>query len=201
MQVGIPGGQPLLQVPLQDLVFGQKKVAGTIVGGRADMQVRRGVGGVLSVCVCVVSGRRRGRRVLAAARGDGGRGGVGLVNEGLTCSACHKHAWHMRYLANPTRTLHAAPHATRSPRPHHTLPHQPHHSQTGDVGVLRHQRRQAHAGDNAAVQGACECVCCVCGVCVACVCSGWEGEGIAGCNLADKPVKQRLRLRAAAHSC
>ncbi|PNW78848.1 hypothetical protein CHLRE_09g392134v5 [Chlamydomonas reinhardtii] len=38
VQVGIPGGQPLLQVPLQDLVFGQKKVAGTIVGGRADMQ-------------------------------------------------------------------------------------------------------------------------------------------------------------------
>ncbi|KAG2437287.1 hypothetical protein HXX76_005945 [Chlamydomonas incerta] len=38
VQVGIPGGQPLLAVPLQDLVFGQKKVAGTIVGGRADMQ-------------------------------------------------------------------------------------------------------------------------------------------------------------------
>ncbi len=39
MQVGIPGGNAQMQVPLQDLVFGQKKVAGTIVGGRADMQV------------------------------------------------------------------------------------------------------------------------------------------------------------------
>eukprot|EP00198_Chlamydomonas_reinhardtii_P005323 XP_001694659.1 predicted protein [Chlamydomonas reinhardtii] len=46
--VGIPGGQPLLQVPLQDLVFGQKKVAGTIVGGRADMQVNEAMDHVAS---------------------------------------------------------------------------------------------------------------------------------------------------------
>lgn len=50
LQVGIPGGNAQMQVPLQDLVFGQKKVAGTIVGGRADMQVGgdggRGWGGV-----------------------------------------------------------------------------------------------------------------------------------------------------------
>lgn len=36
--MGIPGGGALLQVGVQDLVFGQKKVAGSIVGGRADMQ-------------------------------------------------------------------------------------------------------------------------------------------------------------------
>jgi hypothetical protein len=39
-QVGIPGGGVVMAVPLQSLVFGQKKVAGSIVGGRADMQVR-----------------------------------------------------------------------------------------------------------------------------------------------------------------
>ncbi|KXZ49021.1 hypothetical protein GPECTOR_23g11 [Gonium pectorale] len=38
IQVGIPGGGAVMQVPLQDLVFNQKKVVGSIVGGRADMQ-------------------------------------------------------------------------------------------------------------------------------------------------------------------
>jgi len=28
-----------MQLPIQNMVFGQKKVAGSIVGGRADMQV------------------------------------------------------------------------------------------------------------------------------------------------------------------
>lgn len=37
VQIGIPGGA-VIQVPLQDLVFGQKRVIGSIVGGRADMQ-------------------------------------------------------------------------------------------------------------------------------------------------------------------
>ncbi|GLC41739.1 hypothetical protein PLESTM_001234500 [Pleodorina starrii] len=38
VQVGIPGGGAVMHVPLQDLVFGQKRVVGSIVGGRADMQ-------------------------------------------------------------------------------------------------------------------------------------------------------------------
>ncbi|EFJ44164.1 hypothetical protein VOLCADRAFT_118856, partial [Volvox carteri f. nagariensis] len=38
VQVGIPGGGASMAVQVQDLVFGQKKIAGTIVGGRADMQ-------------------------------------------------------------------------------------------------------------------------------------------------------------------
>ncbi|GLC65169.1 hypothetical protein PLESTF_000259600 [Pleodorina starrii] len=38
VQVGIPGGGAVMHVPLQDLVFGQKHVVGSIVGGRADMQ-------------------------------------------------------------------------------------------------------------------------------------------------------------------
>ncbi|GIL59035.1 hypothetical protein Vafri_14006 [Volvox africanus] len=38
VQVGIPGGGAVMSVPLQDLVFGQKLVAGSVVGGRADMQ-------------------------------------------------------------------------------------------------------------------------------------------------------------------
>jgi hypothetical protein len=37
-QVGLPGGGALIQLPLLDVVFNQKKVAGSIVGGRADMQ-------------------------------------------------------------------------------------------------------------------------------------------------------------------
>eukprot|EP00199_Chlamydomonas_sp_CCMP681_P000710 CAMPEP_0119109408 /NCGR_PEP_ID=MMETSP1180-20130426/17889_1 /TAXON_ID=3052 ORGANISM="Chlamydomonas cf sp, Strain CCMP681" /NCGR_SAMPLE_ID=MMETSP1180 /ASSEMBLY_ACC=CAM_ASM_000741 /LENGTH=437 /DNA_ID=CAMNT_0007095163 /DNA_START=15 /DNA_END=1328 /DNA_ORIENTATION=+ len=37
VQIGIPGGNPVLAVPLTDLVFGQKKVVGSIVGGRFDM--------------------------------------------------------------------------------------------------------------------------------------------------------------------
>jgi uncharacterized zinc-type alcohol dehydrogenase-like protein len=37
VQLGIPGGNPAISVPLQDIVFSQKKVAGSIVGGRADM--------------------------------------------------------------------------------------------------------------------------------------------------------------------
>ncbi len=37
-QVGIPGGNAVMHVPLQDLVFSQKHVVGSIVGGRADMQ-------------------------------------------------------------------------------------------------------------------------------------------------------------------
>jgi len=36
IQVGIPGGG-MMQLPVQNLVFGQKRVAGSIVGGRADM--------------------------------------------------------------------------------------------------------------------------------------------------------------------
>ncbi|KAL6751872.1 chaperonin 10-like protein [Haematococcus lacustris] len=36
VQLGIPGGATMT-LPLQDVVFGQKKVAGSIVGGRADM--------------------------------------------------------------------------------------------------------------------------------------------------------------------
>ncbi|GBF94986.1 alcohol dehydrogenase [Raphidocelis subcapitata] len=38
VQVGIPGGGVKLSLPLQDLVFSQKSCAGSIVGGRADMQ-------------------------------------------------------------------------------------------------------------------------------------------------------------------
>lgn len=38
VQVGIPGGNAQLTLPLQDLVFNQKSMAGSIVGGRADMQ-------------------------------------------------------------------------------------------------------------------------------------------------------------------
>jgi len=38
VQVGIPGGGALITLPLQDVVFNQKKLAGSIVGGRADMQ-------------------------------------------------------------------------------------------------------------------------------------------------------------------
>eukprot|EP00877_Chromochloris_zofingiensis_P014230 jgi/Chrzof1/9060/Cz03g34180.t1 len=38
VQLGIPGGGVQINLPLQDLVFGQKKFAGSIVGGRADMQ-------------------------------------------------------------------------------------------------------------------------------------------------------------------
>ena len=37
VQLGIPGGHPVISVPLEGLVFSQKKVAGSIVGGRADM--------------------------------------------------------------------------------------------------------------------------------------------------------------------
>lgn len=38
VQCGIPGGGAQITLPLQDLVFNQKKMAGSIVGGRADMQ-------------------------------------------------------------------------------------------------------------------------------------------------------------------
>lgn len=38
IQVGIPGGGVTLSLPLQELVFSQKSCAGSIVGGRADMQ-------------------------------------------------------------------------------------------------------------------------------------------------------------------
>ncbi|KAG2501505.1 hypothetical protein HYH03_000013 [Edaphochlamys debaryana] len=38
VQVGIPGGNAVMKVPVQDLVFNQKRVVGSIVGGRADMQ-------------------------------------------------------------------------------------------------------------------------------------------------------------------
>ena len=44
-QVGIPGGNAEITLPLQDVVFGQKAVTGSIVGGRADMQVCAWVGG------------------------------------------------------------------------------------------------------------------------------------------------------------
>ena len=37
VQIGIPGGNPSLGVPLNDLVFGQRSVAGSIVGGRSVM--------------------------------------------------------------------------------------------------------------------------------------------------------------------
>jgi hypothetical protein len=38
-QCGIPGGGAVINLNLQDVVFGQKALAGSIVGGRADMQV------------------------------------------------------------------------------------------------------------------------------------------------------------------
>ncbi|KAI8475504.1 MAG: chaperonin 10-like protein [Monoraphidium minutum] len=38
IQCGIPGGGARIDVPLQDIVFNQKAVAGSVVGGRADMQ-------------------------------------------------------------------------------------------------------------------------------------------------------------------
>ncbi|KAG2485934.1 hypothetical protein HYH03_015378 [Edaphochlamys debaryana] len=38
VQVGLPGGGAVMKVPLLDLVFNQKRVVGSIVGGRADMQ-------------------------------------------------------------------------------------------------------------------------------------------------------------------
>ena len=37
VQIGIPGGNPSMGVPLHDLVFGQRSVVGSIVGGRAVM--------------------------------------------------------------------------------------------------------------------------------------------------------------------
>jgi uncharacterized zinc-type alcohol dehydrogenase-like protein len=49
LQVGIPGGGATMSVPLQDLVFGQKRVAGSIVGGRADMQEMLDFAGVAGV--------------------------------------------------------------------------------------------------------------------------------------------------------
>jgi D-arabinose 1-dehydrogenase-like Zn-dependent alcohol dehydrogenase len=36
-QCGIPGGGAVIELDLQDAVFGQKAMAGSIVGGRADM--------------------------------------------------------------------------------------------------------------------------------------------------------------------
>jgi hypothetical protein len=39
MQCGIPGGNAVINLNLQDVVFNQKIMAGSIVGGRADMQV------------------------------------------------------------------------------------------------------------------------------------------------------------------
>ena len=38
IQVGLPGGDAIMQVPLLDLVFGQKRVVGSVVGGRAAMR-------------------------------------------------------------------------------------------------------------------------------------------------------------------
>jgi uncharacterized zinc-type alcohol dehydrogenase-like protein len=38
VQLGIPGGDVEISVKLSDLVFGQKHVVGSIVGGRADMR-------------------------------------------------------------------------------------------------------------------------------------------------------------------
>lgn len=38
VQCGIPGGGAVINLNLQDVVFGQKAMAGSIVGGRADMQ-------------------------------------------------------------------------------------------------------------------------------------------------------------------
>ncbi|KAF8056340.1 adhA [Scenedesmus sp. PABB004] len=38
VQCGIPGGGAVINLDLQDVVFGQKALAGSIVGGRADMQ-------------------------------------------------------------------------------------------------------------------------------------------------------------------
>jgi hypothetical protein len=35
LQIGIPGDNAQLTLPLQDLVFNQKKVVGSIVGGRS----------------------------------------------------------------------------------------------------------------------------------------------------------------------
>jgi D-arabinose 1-dehydrogenase-like Zn-dependent alcohol dehydrogenase len=37
LQCGIPGGGAVIDLNLQDVVFGQKTMAGSIVGGRADM--------------------------------------------------------------------------------------------------------------------------------------------------------------------
>lgn len=37
VQCGIPGGGAIIDLNLQDVVFGQKSMAGSIVGGRADM--------------------------------------------------------------------------------------------------------------------------------------------------------------------
>ncbi|MEW5298227.1 MAG: hypothetical protein WDW36_001374 [Sanguina aurantia] len=37
VQIGIPTGGAMITMPLQSIVFGQKKVAGSIVAGRADM--------------------------------------------------------------------------------------------------------------------------------------------------------------------
>lgn len=39
LQVGIPGGGVKMTVDIIPLVFGQKKVVGSIVGGRSDMQL------------------------------------------------------------------------------------------------------------------------------------------------------------------
>nr|QKY15194.1 zinc-containing alcohol dehydrogenase family protein (ADH) [Polytomella parva]CBY84994.1 zinc-containing alcohol dehydrogenase family protein [Polytomella sp. Pringsheim 198.80] len=37
VQIGIPGGNATITLPLQDIVFGQRALCGTIVGGRKDM--------------------------------------------------------------------------------------------------------------------------------------------------------------------
>jgi len=38
VQLGLPGGDVKMAVPLLDLVFGQKRVVGSVVGGRAEMR-------------------------------------------------------------------------------------------------------------------------------------------------------------------
>ena len=38
VQIGMPGGGAAMRVPLLGLVCGQKRVVGSIVGGRSDMQ-------------------------------------------------------------------------------------------------------------------------------------------------------------------
>jgi hypothetical protein len=63
-QIGIPGDNAQLTLPLQDLVFNQKRVVGSIVGGRSGKEgrggAREGVSPGLQGNQSSVAGRQRG---------------------------------------------------------------------------------------------------------------------------------------------
>ena len=76
VQLGIPGSGAKISLPLQDLVFGQKACAGSLVGSRANMQAR---GWRLG---------RRGRRWWWRREGGIGRLGALLCCRGARSVRC-----------------------------------------------------------------------------------------------------------------